>query len=282
MSRQRHQFKFKKISEEDVESSEQIESDTDDDDDDDKYETDESSFFCFSWNSRTLNYVLLGLLVISCLSFMSERDMRMKLVSFTLNDNLPIRNDQLKSPLDECLECPKCADVETPIMPADFESLYISWSTRYDRLINQVQLMSRVLLKIKYGDPPYYVQLSINVDNKEKVNMDGELVFELSAYEDLPYSTYFFLSQVSAGAWNTCSFFISLGVVYLGDARGPDPSLDENRCDRARFRSPEIINEGIEELLAFQEYSTLSQHEPNTLGISGRPGGLGIYINAQV
>ncbi len=39
---------------------------------------------------------------------------------------------------------------------------------------------------------------------------------------------------------------------------------------------------GVGEFLAFQEYNAAVLHELHTVGISGRPGGLGIYINVQV
>jgi hypothetical protein len=34
--------------------------------------------------------------------------------------------------------------------------------------------------------------------------------------------------------------------------------------------------------MAFQEYSEAYRHEENTIGLTGRPAGTGLYINAQV
>ena len=68
--------------------------------------------------------------------------------------------------------------------------------------------------------------------------------------------------------------------MYLDEARGPEYG---SHCDRTAFASSDVLKElGIPEFLAFQEFHPSVTHEANTLGMSGRPGGLGIYFNAQV
>lgn len=68
------------------------------------------------------------------------------------------------------------------------------------------------------------------------------------------------------------SLFLNLGVVYMEDARGHET------CQKEGFKSVP----GLGELMAFQEYSTEYTHELNTLGISGRPAGFGIYVSVVV
>lgn len=62
-------------------------------------------------------------------------------------------------------------------------------------------------------------------------------------------------------------------MVYLEDTRG-----GKEECNKEAFASIE----GIGENLAFQEYSPLYPHLTNTIGLSGRPGGLGFYVSVSV
>lgn len=253
-------------------------------DDDYKYKSQNS---CFG-TSKVAYYFLLGLVLISSLAFLNERDLRMKLMtSSTLvtldspfNAIEASRKDLATDPLN-CSECPSCEDSnEAAALPTDMEEIANGWRGRNQRLQAQVQSFARILLDTKFGKPPYYIEFAINVDSEEGVKMNGEITVELNNAEYLPYSTYYFLSQISAGVWNNCGFFISLGVVYLDEARGPEYG---GSCDRTAFASSSVLKDlGVPEFLAMQEYHPNVYHDAHSLGMSGRPGGLGLYFNAQV
>jgi hypothetical protein len=133
----------------------------------------------------------------------------------------------------------------------------------------ELKMLSRKLLEIEFGPPPYYVEFDVVID---KYTVEGgKLSFEMADPELMPYSMYFFMRKVKEGAWDNCGFSINLGVVY------PEPALGSSMCNTDKFKGPD----GNIETLAFQEYSEKVPHDVLTLGISGRPGGLGVYISGQ-
>jgi hypothetical protein len=79
--------------------------------------------------------------------------------------------------------------------------------------------------------------------------------------------------QLLSAKMNTFSFFLNLGIVYLEDARG------SASCRKEAFKA---IGNGFQEFINFQEYSDQYPHEEYSIGLNGRPGGLGFYINLTV
>jgi len=287
-------MKYRKPKEDPESDDYDSESDTSSEDDeyDHKYNsTKGSSFSCFGGTSKIAYYFLLGLVLLSSLAFLNERDLRLKLMSsstLVTPDSSPFdvieeasRKDLANNPSTDCPECPSCEDSnEAAALPTDMEEIANAWRGRNQRLQAQVQSFAKILLESKFGKSPYFVEFAINVDTEEGVKMNGEITIELNNAEYLPYSTYYFLSQISAGVWNNCGFFISLGVVYLDEARGPEYG---GSCDRTAFASSPALRElGIPEFLAMQEYHPNVYHDVHSLGMSGRPGGMGLYFNAQV
>lgn len=279
----RLRMKYRKPKEDPESDDYDSESDTSEEDDN-RYNNSQS---CFG-SSKIAYYFLLGLVLLSSLAFLNERDLRMKLMSSSTLvtpdsspfDPIEASRKDLANPTD-CPECPSCEDNnEAATLPTDMEEIANAWRGRNQRLQAQVQSFAKILLDVKFGKPPYFVEFAVNVDTEEGVKMNGEIMVELNNAEYLPYSTYYFLSQVSAGVWNNCGFFISLGVVYLDEARGPEYG---GSCDRTAFATSSALKElGVPEFLAMQEYHPSVFHDVHTLGMSGRPGGLGLYFNAQV
>ena len=75
---------------------------------------------------------------------------------------------------------------------------------RNQRLQDSIQLISRELVGMKFGkSTPYMVEMSVKVPGQAELST---LTFELHDLADIPYSTLYFLSQVAAGAWDSCSF----------------------------------------------------------------------------
>lgn len=163
------------------------------------------------------NYVLIVLVLLFGLSYLYERDLRFRLIEeFNLNI------DKASSQLYECKKngnggksCPECPECERPsdIVPAaeeeeeskvftDAEMVSQQWETRHFAMIGEIQRMSKELLTTKFGPAPYYVEINI-MTSKEDVG-GGKLLFEMAPVDLMPYSLYYFLSQVSAGVWNSC------------------------------------------------------------------------------
>lgn len=250
------------------------------------------------------NYILIVVVIILGISYLHERNVRLqavaafnnKLSEKSFQDLYKSSSQKLASPGIVCPKCPECSHDDTPeisekeegVLEADPLEHVRKWDDKHKILTSEIQRLSRSLLQLKFGDPPYYVEFELEVDDENVKG--GKITVEMAPIEELPYSVYFFLTQVSAGVWNSCrstatchrsdcllinfvcSFFINLGVVYYDEARGSD------RCKKEDFATVE----GIGEFLAFQEYSHNYLHLPDTMGINGRPAGKGIYFNAQV
>jgi cyclophilin family peptidyl-prolyl cis-trans isomerase len=90
----------------------------------------------------------------------------------------------------------------------------------------------------------------------------------------MPYTVYFFLSQVEKELFNGCSFHRNAGHVMQA---GPAPNFKTppNAGLMRRFQ------ESMLESVSFQEYSANYPHLPYTLGYAGRPGGPDFYISVE-
>lgn len=139
-----------------------------------------------------------------------------------------------------------------------------SWRSRHDSLVDALTRMSRELLRSKYGPSPYYVRMDLAFPFGQP---GGFVVMELDG-DIMPYTTLYFLEQVSAKAWDTCQFILNAGVLLQVDTRG-------EHCSRKNFQGIASIGEA----LAFQEYSPKMLHRRMTVGIRGRPGGPLFYVS---
>lgn len=172
-------------------------------------------------------YVLVVLTIIFAMSYLYERDLRVQLIE-EFNSNMEKVSMELLDAKQNsgsagsmslvgsagsfasgCPRCPVCAqdadtvqEVEQVLPSADIEATLKQWEVRDKAMASEIQSLSRELLQLKFGSPPYYVQLDIQVD-KEGFE-GGKLVFEMAPIEFMPYSVLFFLNQVANGAWNSC------------------------------------------------------------------------------
>ena len=139
-----------------------------------------------------------------------------------------------------------------------------SWRSRHDGLVDALTRLSRELLLAKYGPSPYYVRLDLAFPLGQP---EGFIVMELDG-DAMPYTTTYFLEQITARAWDSCQFILNAGVLLQVDTRG-------ERCSRKSFRTIASVGEA----LAFQEYSAKLAHRRMTVGITGRPGGPLFYVS---
>lgn len=125
-----------------------------------------------------------------------------------------------------------------------------------ERMQKALQKISRELLSLKFGKPPYIVDLSVKLPNRLQ---QITLHLQMAPVSEMPYTVLYFLSQVAAGVWDGCSFVSNAGHIIIADTRGP-------HCKRNNFRKLD----GVDETLAFQEYSPAFPHVKYTLGMMGR------------
>ena len=89
----------------------------------------------------------------------------------------------------------------------------------------------------------------------------------------MPYTVNFFMSQVSLGLFNGCSFHRNAGHVVQG---GPVPShLNPGQKMHQGFKDAMLQSVG------FQEYHPDFPHKKYTLGYAGRPGGPDFYVSTM-
>ena len=175
------------------EDPEEDENESSEDDDEDNGKNKDSRF-------SVVHYVLIVLVVILGLSYLYERDMRFQLVE-EYNKNIDKASAELynskKSPgsLSSCPRCPVCSSgndaVEfepEPEKPITFEAEQVAqeWAVRDQALVGEIQLLSRHLLKLKFGPPPYYIEMDIQVEREDVPG--GKVIFELAPVEHMPYS----------------------------------------------------------------------------------------------
>ena len=89
----------------------------------------------------------------------------------------------------------------------------------------------------------------------------------------MPYTVNFFLSQVSLGLLNGCSFHRNARHVVQG---GPVTNhLNPGANVRKGFKNADLMS------VAFQEYHKDFPHQKYTMGYAGRPGGPDFYVSTE-
>ena len=108
---------------------------------------------------------------------------------------------------------------------------------RRSMLMQGLQKVSKEVLLLEYGPPPYYVEIDVSVpkfpprqtsENKVEAKFDqdnrpidcasstvkGTLQLQMAPFDEVPYSILYFLTHISNGAWNGCSFATNAGTCY--------------------------------------------------------------------
>ena len=140
-----------------------------------------------------------------------------------------------------------------------------------------IQAMAKQRIVEKWGKGPHRVQVSLRFDPstiQPDQPSNGTIVLEMAPIDDMPYTVYWFLEQVTRKLFDGCSFNRNLKhIVGTGPAANflspPNPMLER------RF-----VDAGFDRVI-FQEYSSDFPHAMYTVGYSGRPGGPGWYVNVR-
>ena len=163
-----------------------------------------------------------------------------------------------------CPPCTKCHSYMQPKGPKEIKAekarketdklkeIIDSRVTRNERIEDSLQRISRELFKMKYGDTagsrssPLQVEMSLKLPSKSHKAESHQLSFEMHDRDMLPYSMLYFVAQVSAGLWDSCSFttYYSAHHMLIAEAKG-------NNCNAKGFKDIPFVDE----LLLFSEYS---------------------------
>lgn len=141
---------------------------------------------------------------------------------------------------------------------AKSRKVYAELQKRNLKLQVGLQRASKELLEIKYGPEPYFVELDVTLPGELGT---GVLQLKMAPVDDMPYAVLYFLSHVSANAYDGCTFVSNHGHILMASIVGKD-------CVPERFRQSDVVDEQ----LAFQEYSTKYTHKKHTAGLAGRSG----------
>ena len=173
------------------------------------------------------NYILIMLLIILGISYLHERSVRIQAVK-EFNEKITERSLQNvyksstsskgSNPIIACPKCPQCSNDDTPevtereevedVPQADPLEHVRKWDEKHLVLTQEIQRLSRSLLQLKFGSPPYYVELELEVDSETVKG--GKITIEMAPTELMPYSVYFFMTQVTAGVWNSCRYLSTI------------------------------------------------------------------------
>lgn len=241
---------------------------------------------------RIFQYILLCILIILLFSYSFEHQLRISLVEqftqqlevtseaiFAEKQKLQLEEEEQEASLSGQVPCSISGSSSTSQLLSSATTLLDSgkvnvqdamdsWRSRHQDLVDGLVRMSKELLRVKYGAPPYFVRLDLTFPS----NQEGGFVLLEVDGAVMPYTSLYFLEQVSLGAWDTCQFILNAGVLLQVDTRG-------DRCHRAAFKSIPSVGE----FLAFQEYNPkltrTEAHKRLTVGFTGRPGGPIFYIS---
>lgn len=150
-----------------------------------------------------------------------------------------------------------------------------------DQYAEGIRRLSRQLLLEKFGAGPYHVEMHLAFPSDATATATalegprtGIILLELATADEMPHTVYIFLSRVSTGLYDGCSFYHDEGhLLMVGTMADSHTPVDVDL--RQRF-----VDAGLEKV-HIQEYSEAWPHEQWTLGLAGRPGGTDFYINTQ-
>mmetsp|Transcript_21224 Transcript_21224/g.27108 ORF Transcript_21224/g.27108 Transcript_21224/m.27108 type:complete len:308 (+) Transcript_21224:13-936(+) len=133
-----------------------------------------------------------------------------------------------------------------------------------------LQQTSKELLEIKYGKDPIRAQVTIQFPESMGAPSLSSFTLQLAPPDVMPYSVYYWLTQVDNKLWDGCAFIRNADHVLQASAQDMN-----GKSLHRRFKHLPYLTES----LAFQEYSANYPHEKYTLGIAGRPGGPDFYVS---
>jgi hypothetical protein len=192
-----------------------------DNDDNDYYDDDEDNGKVkFEKENSIRTYIVGVICLLLCLSYLYERDLRFQLIE-DYNKNIDeaslqvyelqekLLNSQKNNKNNgessfQCPECPQCEEETESAVLDDRDNAQIGqeWNTRDQMLVEQIKKFAEFNLRREYGSPPYYVELDIAVNYNNAP--EGKLLLEMAPINLMPYAVYYFMTQVTAGVWNSC------------------------------------------------------------------------------
>lgn len=119
-----------------------------------------------------------------------------------------------------------------------------------------------------FGPEPYHVELIVSIPLGAG-RKEGRILMQMAPLEFVPYTLWFFLTQVEKGLWSNCSFIRNARHVLQAHPETVD------RKSRMHVFEPPLRS------VKFQEYSAAFPHEKFTVGLAGRPGGPDFYISLK-
>ena len=163
---------------------------------------------------------------------------------------------------------PKSADIK------DMEASINMVTKQIDHLKKEMQRRSKKEALEKFGPGPHRVKFELDFHPDEiPQGTATTFIIEMAPLDLMPYTVNFFLSQVSLGLFNGCSFHRNAGHVVQG---GPTANhLNPGANVRTGFKNADLQS------VAFQEYHADFPHVKYTLGYAGRPGGPDFYVSTQ-
>lgn len=146
------------------------------------------------------------------------------------------------------------------------------YTQQLDRLKGEIQKKAKIDAEKKFGPGPHKVKFELDFNPEEiPEGTATSFTIEMAPLDLMPYTVNQFLSQVSLGLLNGCSFHRNAGHVVQG---GPV----SNHLNPGTNPNKGFKDAGLESVI-FQEYSADFPHKKYTLGYAGRPGGPDFYVS---
>lgn len=140
-----------------------------------------------------------------------------------------------------------------------------------------IQESSKLAVKQKYGDGPYQAEMELQFPG-DPADKFWYVVFELAPLAEMPNTIYTFLQQISNGLFDGAGYSFHHNGPHISQA-APFPN-HITKGPEWENRAKKFKASGYNSVLV-QEYSNKFPHQKYTLGLTGRPSGPGIYINAR-
>ena len=135
------------------------------------------------------------------------------------------------------INCPQCKECDEDSGAAERISNHDEIYLKRNKLLQEShQSLSLELLLHKFGNGPHFVNLHLQFPEPE--GGSGLLRLEMAPVEVMPTTVLYFLTQVSEGAWDGCSFFRNANHVLQASTRGKE-------CQPKRFKSLAGIEKSI-------------------------------------
>lgn len=166
------------------------------------------------------------------------------------------------------------AEVKVEVPDTESRKRLAIVNKQVEHLKKEMQSRAKKEAEEKFGPGPHRIKFELDFNPEEMPEGDAtSFTIEMAPLDLMPYTVNFFMSQVSLGLFNGCSFHRNAGHVVQG---GPVPShLNPGQKMHQGFKDAMLQSVG------FQEYHPDFPHKKYTLGYAGRPGGPDFYVSTM-